>query len=341
MPAPLDDVDLLRAATTPRRRLFLILNRASAFAPLIVVCCVLPAFQLLAMPTLNEEGALWGLRSLAVADANTLSAIVQPGLNEAGQPFIYQPPLAAWLNGIVIRIFGASHLLASSLVSLTATAVAIWLATRLAWRMGGANTAVLMCSHPQVLAMATAPSNGSIGLCLILASVFGFQRHLEGRAVRVSSSLAISGIVWGLSLLAIGPVAFSVPILFALHALNQRSGMQPEFAKRSFRNQILRSRTVLRSTLLLVGTGLLVSLWWGFVMLSAHGSVFMRSWWTSLPMEYLTAETGEWQNELRPLLQPSWHDWFNQQSLIIGWLIVGLERSWHAWRRPPRCCGLP
>ncbi len=337
-PVSLSDSELLRVAKTPRRRLFQILNRASAFAPLIVVCCVLPAFQLLAKPVLDEVESLWGLRSLAVADATSLADILEPGLNEPGEPLIFQPPLAAWLNGIVVRILGPSHPLSTSIVSLTATSLAIWLTTRLAWRMGGANTALisalLMCSHPQVLEMAVAPSNGSIGMCLMLASVFGFQRHLEGKAVRVSSSLAISGIVWGLSLLVIGPVAFTVPLVFALHAMNQKSGMQPEFVARSFRNQLLQSRTVLRSTWFLVGTGLVVSGWWGLVMFSAHGMAFLRSWVASLPVECLAQGNGDWRCDLRPLLQPSWRDWFGQQSLIIGWLVVGLERSWHAWRCP-------
>ena len=49
-PVLLNDADLLRAVSSPRDRLFTTLSRVSAFAPLIVVCCILPAFQLLTNP---------------------------------------------------------------------------------------------------------------------------------------------------------------------------------------------------------------------------------------------------------------------------------------------------
>ena len=338
-PVLLDDTELLNVVADPRARLFQVLTRVTAFGPLIVVCAFFPAFQLLTNPTLNEDASLWGLRSLAVANAPTLGSAIVAGSNELGEPMLYQPPLAAWLNGIVVRTLGSNRPLTSSLVALVATGIAIWLMTRLAKRIGGANTALvsalLMCSHPQILELAITPSNGAIGNCLILASFFGFQRHLEGYAVRISTSLFLSGVVWGLAVLAIGPVAFVVPIVFALHSLNQKAGNGPEFKiKRSFQSQLLQSRTVFRSTLFLIGTGLLVSCWWGFVLLQPHGLSFVRSWLSGLPTEYAAHGNGEWHCNLSSLLQPTFRDWLVQQSLILGWLVVGLERSWHAWRRP-------
>ena len=194
-PILLDDSELLRAASTPRVRLFPALYRASAFAPLIIVCCVFPAFQLLTNPTLDEEDAIWGIRAIAVSNATTLREILEPGVNDPSQPMIFQPPLAAWLNGATIRVLGPLHPLSTSLISLLATAVSIWLTSRLAWRIGGAQTALvsalLMCCHPQTLKLAISPSHGSITLCLMIASVFGFQRHLEGKWVGVSPSLLI------------------------------------------------------------------------------------------------------------------------------------------------------
>ena len=338
IPVPLNDSALLKAAATPRTRLFPILSRASAFAPLIVVCCVLPAIRLLAEPTLNEEASLWGLRSLAVASATTYVELLEPGLNEQGQPLIFQPPLAAWSNGLVIRILGPSQVLSSSLVSLVATGIAIWLTTRLAWRMGGANTsliaALLMCSHPQVLELAITPTNGSVGFCLLLASVFGFQRHLEGKSTSVSSNLIIGSAAWGLALLAVGPPAIIVPLVFLFHAFNQKFGIQPEFAGRSFRNQIVQGWPVLRSTFIFTGIGLLIGGWWEIVMAAKYGGVFWTSWWTSFPAVCLTNGTNEWRCDIRPLLQPSWQEWFIRNALLVGWMIVGLERAWHECRSP-------
>ncbi len=338
IPVPLDDAELMRVAATPRRRLFPSLNRASAFTPLIVVCCALPALLLLADQSLNEEASLWGLRSLAVANSTTFVQMLEPGLNETGEPLFFQPPLVAWLNGIVVRALGPSHPLSSSFVSLVATGLAIWLTTRLAWRIGGANTALvaalLMCSHPQVLESAIAPTNGPVGFCLVLASVFGLQRHLEGKQPNVSPSLVIAGITWGLSLLAIGPIAFSVPLIFVLLLFNPRSRSQSANENDSTHAGSSEGWPAQRSTLVFVGIGLLIGGWWGVLMLFQYGMAFWSSWWTSLPAECLAQENAEWRCDLRPLLQPTWRDWLTQSALLIGWLIVGLERSWHEWRRP-------
>ena len=133
-PVLLDDFELLRSAATPQTRLFPILLRASAFAPMILVCCVLPAFQLLAQPALNEEASLWGLRSLAAANATTWAELREPGLNEHGQPLLFQPPLPAWLNAIVFRILGPAYRLSSALVSYS-NGGRTRLTTRLAWRL--------------------------------------------------------------------------------------------------------------------------------------------------------------------------------------------------------------
>lgn len=338
LPATFDDSSLLRLATTPRSRLFPVLNRASAFAPLIIVCCVLPAFQLLARPTLNEEASLWGLRSLAEANATTVVEMLEPGLNEDGRPLIFQPPLAAWLNGAVERVLGPTHPLSSSLISLLATGIAIWLATRMAWRIGGANTslvtALLMCSHPQVLEMAITPSNSAIGFCLILACVFGMQRHLEGKVPGVSKSLLISGVTWGLSLLAIGPTALIVPLLLVCHAFNQRPGHRTPDDTSMTSSGRISSWPSLRSTLVMSGIGLALGGWWEVLMLVQYGLAFWGSWWSSLPVECLAQGNNEWHCDLRPLLQPTWYEWFSKQALLFGWLAIGLERAFTEYRNP-------
>lgn len=351
-PAPVEDTQLLRLAVTPRPKLFPTLNRASAFAPLIVACCVLPAFQLLAKPTLNELGSLWGLRSLGVARASSVQEFMEPGFNEPGQPLLFQPPLAAWLNGIVATVIGPSQSLSASLVSLVAAGISIWLTTRLAWRFGGANTALvsafLMCSHPQLLALAITSENGAIGLCLILATVFGVQRHFEvkGAPPLTSPSLWIGGFVFGLSILAIGPVALVVPMFMSLSVLSLRSIVpaidvaaantatgEPPNGTTLTPHQTISKLTSLKSILIFTTVGLVCSGWWGLLMLTAHGTPFLRSWWAGLPVECLARGSAEWRCDLRPLLQPAWQDWFRDQALILPWLVVGLERSWHVWRR--------
>ena len=344
-PATVDDSKLLQLARTPRAKLFPTLNRASAFAPLIVACCVLPAFQLLNNPTLNELGSLWALRSLAVANATSFQAVLEPGINEPGQPFTFQPPLMAWLDGFVLTVMDPSNIVADTLVSLIAAGVTIWLTSRMAWRIGGANTALvaalLMCSNPQLLEIAITSTNGAISLCLMLATAFGIQRHLEISDCFMSPSLMISGIVFGLTLLAVGPVAFTIPIVFALHAITpkapvrKRPARSPDDTSPLPQERMSQREFVIKSTLLMTAIGLVVGGWWGVIMTVTHGMPFVQSWWLGLPVECLAQMKNEWRCDLQPLVQPPWQQWFRDQSLIIAWLVVGLERSWHVWRRPP------
>lgn len=337
-PVILNDSELQQAVTRQRPRLFPVLNRASAFAPLIMVCSVLPALPLLTRPTLNEEASLWGLRSLAVMHADTVREFLEPGLNEPGQPLLYQPPLAAWLNGSVMRVLGPLDLLSPALIALIATGIAIWLTSRMAWRIGGANTALvsalLMCSHPQTLDMALSPSNGAIGLCLLLASFFGFQRHLEGKRVGLTPSLIVSGIVWGLALLAVGSIALLVPLVFTVHAMNQRKTNDADVTIPSWSERVELCRAMMKSILFLLAAGFVIGGWWELMIVGLHGMNALRSWWFCLPVECLSPIPGGWQCNLRPLIQPNWNEWFQQQALLISWLVVGLERGWHIICRP-------
>ena len=335
-PALLNDADLLRSVVAPRAPLFTTLNRVSAFAPLIVVCCILPAFQLLTNPGLNELASLWGLRSLAVANSTSIKSILEPGINETGQPLIFQPPAAGWLNGFVVRLIGSSRALSTSLVSLIAAGAAIWLVTRCAWRLGGANTALisalLMCSHPQLLESAIVPTNCAVGLCLMLTSMFSFQRYLEQGQSLLSWNLFGSGVLFGFSLLAIGPIAFSVPAIFFL--LGLISPPRTRSISEITNNTRVLGSPALRSILVLVVVGLLVGGWWELMMFNQHGWSFWRSWWTCLPKECLEPGESDWRTDVCPLLQQSWTDWLTQSAMLIGWLFVGLYRCWLESRNP-------
>ena len=339
-PILLDDSDLIRIASTQRTRLFQILSRVRAFAPLIVVCSILPSLLLLTSPALDEEGALWGLRNLAVANATTIDTALEAGINEPGQPLVCQPPLAAWLNGLVIKLAGPTSPLATMLIPVLATGFAIWLITRLASRIGGANTALVsalfMCCQTDVLEMAIGPDNSSVGLALLFVSMLTFQRTLEGRPASLSSSLIVSGIAWGLSVLAIGPVALSIPIVFIVHAIIPKP--EHRFVADSSISQkpMSQGQSTLRSTAFIVGIGLVVAGWWCLLMVTTIGTDFIYSWSFSLPLECIRNGTSQWQCDLRPYLQPTWKSLLIEQALILPWMFVGLKRSWYECRHSPR-----
>ena len=143
---------------------------------------------------------------------------------------------------------------------------------------------------------------------------------------RVLSSVGSHGV---LSLLAVGSLAFILPLLYVWHALNQRTGPGHSARGYLFRIQFAPGLPVLRSTLFLTTIGLLIGGWWEIVMGAEYGRAFWHAWWSNLPVVGPSQATSDWQCDLVPLLQPSWRAWFHQNALLIGWLLVGLERSWH------------
>lgn len=334
-----NDEDLLKIAVAPQQRLFPYLNRTSAFTPLILVCCVFPALQLLTTPALDDEAAIWGLRALAVGNASTVNEILRPGMNESGQPLVFQPPLAAWVNGIVVRALTPSHPFACTLAPLVATAGAIWVLTRLAKRIGGVNTAlssaILMCSFPPTLKMAISPSNESIGFLFLLVSVFSFQKHLEEKLNVFSFQLLLGGIAWGLSILTIGPIAFLVPLLFIFHAANLRAAIPTESHPANSSDQMNQRWPVIRSIAIIAGIGVAIGAWWEIMMLSKHGWEFWNSWWNNLPQDCLDRKIVDRQVDSCAAIMPSLRDWFDQHALLIAWTLFGLRRSWSLLRYPP------
>ncbi|RLS75168.1 MAG: hypothetical protein DWI02_12955, partial [Planctomycetota bacterium] len=127
VPSPilLDDNDLLRVVATPRKRLYPRPKSLSIFTPLILVCALFPTLLLLTNFPLSEADSSWALRSLAVANASSVTEFLQPESSDSDQPLRFQPPLAPWLNGIVIRLLGTSRFLSLSLVSLVASSLTI------------------------------------------------------------------------------------------------------------------------------------------------------------------------------------------------------------------------
>ena len=337
VPSPilLDDNDLLRVVATPRKRLYPRPKSLSIFTPLILVCALFPTLLLLTNFPLSEADSSWALRSLAVANASSVTEFLQPESSDSDQPLRFQPPLAPWLNGIVIRLLGTSRFLSLSLVSLVASSLTIVLSARCGWRIGGANlaliAAVLMCSHPQLLAAALSPANNALGTCLLLAAVVGFQRHLERGTSLISLSLILSGLAWGLSLLAIGPIAGLLLPVFAVHAWRSL----PQFAT-AISTAIPESgplprtrREVFQATLILAITGLLVGGWWEVMLLLQSGSAFRLSWLSLLPLECLVKQSADEQAAICSEFQPRSWEGLVQSSLLIGWLVVGW---WRAWR---------
>ena len=284
MQTPLDDSQLLRLAADPRLRLFPEPSRTTVLAPLVIVMSLLPALAIALTPGFDEISARWGLRALDVAMALKLPGWLQPGVEGFGRSLADQPPLASWLHAIVVRSLGSEHPVSWHVVSFLATCGCVVAMYRLARRLGGASfslvvVACLSC-HPLTLRFAAGTTPGSLGMLLIVVSVWGLLGHLEGPASLVSFRLLVGSLAWGLAVLAVGPVAIALLPPLLLHAGGLRDGLTRSATASTVPGLDRSAWTGLTALLVLVVTGLSFSSWWEVMMLSEHGGEFWSSWST-------------------------------------------------------------
>lgn len=327
MATPLDDSQLLRLAADPRTRLFPEPSRTAVLAPLVIVLALLPALAIILTRGLDEISSRWGLRVLDVVTARELVGWLEPGHEGFGRSLAYQPPLATWLQATIVQMIGIERPESWHAVSFLATCCCVVATYRLARRLGGASFSLVVIAclacHPLTLRFATGATPGAIGLLLIVVSVWGLLGHLEGPPSLVSFRLLVGALAWGLSLLAVGPVALALLPSLALHAAGLRGGMGMAASGSPLQGTVRSVWAGTTALLILVATGLSFSSWWEVMMLAEHGIAFWCSWWIgSLLHDPLTIT-------LIHLDQ----SWFADNSVLYGWLLVGLvDVCRHLWR---------
>ncbi len=106
----IDDAELLRLAAEPPRDVAPVLRRAHWFTPLVALLAVAPALVAVGHTSLDEETACWGLRALAVRQADRVIDWLAPGAHESGLSVSWSPPLSAWLTAPLLSLWrpGAS-----------------------------------------------------------------------------------------------------------------------------------------------------------------------------------------------------------------------------------------
>ncbi|HUG92787.1 MAG TPA: hypothetical protein VML55_18240 [Planctomycetaceae bacterium] len=216
--ASADDRRLLDLAAEPAGELFPMLQRATAFRPLLVLLAVLPGLYALTQRSFTETDAWWSLASLELA----VGASPEP--HEAGSTVEtadlaapWRPPLSVWLTALVMRVFGPGQDVATALAAYLATIVLVVLAYHLFGRLGDARlgfwVAVFIAFHGPVLAQAQTPVPVSLGVVLAMGAVWGFHVHMRTATAPVSVPLLLGGVSLGLCLLAAGPLALGVAVL--------------------------------------------------------------------------------------------------------------------------------
>jgi len=323
---PLDDSQLLRLASDPRTRLFPPLRGATVFGPLVVLTGLAPFLVAMLGTELGDNSAGWGLRAIDVMSAVSIQECLEPGHNGLGRGYVHQPPLSSWLLAVTAPCLGTDQLLSWRILSATAQCLAIWAMYLLGRRLGGASfgliTALALCGHPVMLRIATVTNPAAVGSLLLIIAVWGYLGHLEGPPQLVSLRMLAGSVAWGLSLLAVGPVALALFVPMLIHAWLLNAGLHDrEHPARSRMRQLWLG---LRTLAVFVMTALSFSGWWQLMMLTSYGSEFLNSWWSGQVAMSFPADTPK----------SYWRECLSQNSFLVGWLIVGLVRGIGELRRP-------
>lgn len=316
MAKPLDDSQLLRLASDLRLRLFPPVRGGAAFAPLIILAGLVPALTAVRGPELVDAEAGWGLRALDVVAASQIQEWLEPGRQGLGKGYLHQPPLQSWLQAAVVSAFGIHHLPAWQALSLLLICLAVWATFLLGRRVGGAAfgmlAALLICGHPILLKIGVGISPAPLGLLLIVVTAWGFLGHLEGPPQLVSIRMLAGAVAWGLALLTIGPVAVALSIPLTVHAWQLRGGRQDSATATGQR--LWHFWMGMRTLVVFIVTALSFSGWWQLMMLANYGGEFWQSWWTGQIVAV----------DPQAVPQSCWRHWLSQNSLLAGWMVVGL-----------------
>jgi len=324
----LDDSQLLRLAADPRTRLFPSLRGSSVFGPIVLLAGLLPCIAAVLSSEFSDESADWALRALDASAATKIQDWLEPGRDGLGSGLIHQPPLTTWLLAQSVPRLGTQQLTNWLVISLAATTGAIWVTYLLGRRVGGSAfgliTTLVLCGHPVVLRLATGTSPAAVGLLLIALTVWGFLGHLEGPPQLVSVRMLAGAVALGLALLAVGPVAVAMLIPMLLHVWllageRVRAGTAGRRETRLWQIWI-----GMRSLVVFGVTAISFSAWWEVMMLADHGSAFWQSWWTGQAILFSTDHHAD----------SFWRNWLSQNSLIVGWMAVGLASAIRELRFP-------
>lgn len=368
MALTVDDAQLLRLAAEPPRNAARLLDRSRAFAPLTALMAVVLPILAAACANFDDETALWGLKGLALQQAQQLDEWLIPGLNWRDGDTLFEPPLQAWLNSILLPwspTGGVAGLLAVAAISLMLATWSInsWL------RDAGSPalallTTVLLAVHSQWLLMAVTGGSDAATVALLAATGMCLWRHWRTPTNVVSGWLLAAGLAWGAALLAGGVLACQFLITLVIWQL-----LVPMFAVDSGSDSTSTSSSATPSTSVSSATSKATSTtptstappssgvppircyFWSLPILFATGAALGSWWWAMMVerfgFEFLTAWLTYSHDAVTPPYYSAWKDargelfqWFQRGSFLTGFLWVGLWTAGRGlWQRDVRSAG--
>lgn len=283
-----EDRQLVELSGSPKRSLFTVLNRAETMTPLIVLLALIPPLYVLVNRTLTPLDAVWGLKALAIATADSAAGWLDPSMPggvESDVPLKWQPPLSSWLVAGIMQRTGTERPLAIVLASLLATAALIFFVFGLADRLRGPQfawwTTCLVAMHGPILQSAQTPAPVALTLALAVGACWGFTAHRQDSKRLFSMPLVGAGVSWGLCLLAGGPVALVLLAVLLIYVLAVARDSKPHKKQNGTRSRKgWKGRPALQSLGIMTAIGLVGGGWWGIWLTFRHGAPFVKAWFS-------------------------------------------------------------
>lgn len=181
---------------------------------------------------------------------------------EPGKPFFNKPPLALWIHGIFLRLFGVS-LAAARVPTIIAAALCVWMTVDMVRRMGTRSQA-LMAGMALALTLEFFRRTKEISLDMwqllfMAAAMWVTVRAVARGGVVTMRNAAASGACIGLALLCKPLVALMASVILGAWLLSRRSG----------------AGAVAKWFLVHIATAMVIAAPWYVVMARTHGDAFL------------------------------------------------------------------
>jgi len=337
--ATADDARLTQLASGRAAELFGILNRTTAWTPLVVLWAILPGLFVLHWQTLGTSDALWGLRSLDILSTSDWVEMIRGDSVEAVPGWKWQPPLGSWLTALVMSVAGPAQPLSLVLVSFVSTIGVVISSFVLLRRLLGPRFAFfatfMLACQGSVLWRYQAADPASLATLFALWAIWGAVGHAQDFEGWISLKLLIGGISLGLCLLAGGPLAITVLVALLLASIGRHTnGGHTGHSKRLIHRSVTVGWPAIKSLLLMGLMAFAVGGWWGLMVSSRDGLEFWHGWFYAAgPMP---APTASWTRApgTVSLASSAIRQLVDLLGILCGLSLFGTWRACHEVLRP-------
>jgi hypothetical protein len=184
-----------------------LLKQGRSIEPLVIAIAFLALLQPLSLASPDVEGSAWMLRAVSLANSESSSEWLIPGISEK-LPARFLPPGITWLQACFLKQFGVQNYWYLPLISYLAGACGIWWSWRLVRLLADSRMALIMVVmlsvHGQLFRIVGSAAPWALCWALTIAALLLFSLHLKKSATFWSWRLVFSGVLVGVAILCGG-----------------------------------------------------------------------------------------------------------------------------------------